>query len=794
MARKEWLVHLLTAVLALSPTVSAATPAAPAEPEWPALELAPCTVELVDGRQVDGKLAVQFNLSDHLVVYSPRLATVRSFLKKHIHALAVDGERRQLNPKRTLTAADRKLLGSVKWPDEPPVKGRKPAYTTETWDKPKRLLVWASPGKSGRFEDAKNWLVNGERMAEWPRPTGMHYGFVFFKKDGVDFLFPASSEDYTVRPRRTNARARHITTEAGANAQIRLNNCTGNLWVSADGSFNGGGGAQLGGRRHTFLLNGRPYVGEPPTTPQRFAELMASAKGFARKWVVRKEDPAASIHLIGTIRSGDETHWFRGVTVLTESSVVSIGPRCVQTIGTKATFIMKPGSVLGKNRNQLYKNDMRVKGELLAGTPAQPLTRDCYLGISIKDSRGRSVAEAPRRYGARGLTVAPGAIVEVHTADPAEARLIVTWHGTEPGGDDGSRPGAYEKIPEAERTINVNLLGDQVLNDVVFDCVGQGDLRLLTPAIRRKWRRVGFGARNTAEGDALFAKFEPDDETAKQVARWRDEARKHNRDEGFGAVAAGQGARNPRILPSGGTFAAGTTVAVCLRALGDPEIRYTLDGGDSQEGKVYSGPFELDETTTLKAGCFHHPGPHFRKQWGRVVDTFTFFGGARNPDAPGETTGGLKLRIYPRESLEELHAQRGKPVHVQEVDRFVLKVPDGRRKEPGGYVYTGYVQVHEPGVYRFYTETEGASRLYIGDRLVVDNHRRYRYDWKPSGKAPLESWGSLRLKPGKHAIRVEYARGRGFAWWQPQEDEPFQVCYEGPGIAKQPIPTRVLSH
>jgi hypothetical protein len=84
--------------------------------------------------------------------------------------------------------------------------------------------------------------------------------------------------------------------------------------------------------------------------------------------------------------------------------------------------------------------------------------------------------------------------------------------------------------------------------------------------------------------------------------------------------------------------------------------------------------------------------------------------------------------------------------------------------------------------------------LYIGDRLVVDNHRRYRYDWKPFAKAPLESWGSIKLEPGKHTIRVEYLRGRGFAWWVPQTNEPFEVSYEGPGVKKQPIPADVLEH
>ena len=782
--------------LALCAVAAGLSPARAAE-EVPALELARCTIELVDGRTVEGRLAVQFDMDDYLIVYSPRLATVRSLLKKHVHALTLDGERKQLNAKGPLSEKDKDLLGRVTWPDEPPAEGHKPPYTTETWTPPKRLLVWARPGKSGRFEAPGNWLANGNAMKEWPRPVGEHYGLIFFEKDGVDILFPACGKGYTVRPRGTSARVRHVTVEAGADAEVKLNNGTGNLWVSPDGDFDGGGGAMLGGGKHTFFVHGRPTAADAPTTPERFRALMDSASSFGRKWVVRKERPDASISLIGSFGSGDETHWMRGVTVLEENSVIAVGPRCTQTVGRDATLIMKSGSVLGKRSgNQCYKNDMRIEGELLAGTPDDPLTRDCYLGISIKDPKGRLNAERARRHPSRGLTVVPGGRISVHAHDAARARLHVTWHGIlgKRGGDDGTPEGYFDKLPESDRTINVNIFNEQVLEDVVFDWVGEGDIRLLHPEVRDRWKRVGFGGHTRADGDAVFAAFEPDKRMREQLARWRDATHeaKWARDD------FGKGARYPRILPSGGTFAAGETVRVRLDALGDPPMRYTLDGSDSEKGDPYTGPFALTETATVRAGCFHSPRPHFRRIWGHVEDTFTFVDESRRPDAPGDTQPGLRLCIYEHSEFDKVHEDPGDPQVTQTVPRFELKVPEGRMEKPEGYVYAGYLAVEKPGLYRFYTETEAPSRLYIGERLVVDNHRRYRYDWKPSGNPPLESWGSLRLEPGRHRIRVEYTRGRPFHghWppWEPQENEPFTVSYEGPGIEKQSIPADVLSH
>jgi len=57
----------------------------------PTLQLKPCTIEMIDGRTVEGQFAVPFEMDDHLIVYCPRSATMRSFLIDHVHALTVDG-------------------------------------------------------------------------------------------------------------------------------------------------------------------------------------------------------------------------------------------------------------------------------------------------------------------------------------------------------------------------------------------------------------------------------------------------------------------------------------------------------------------------------------------------------------------------------------------------------------------------------------------------------------------------------------------------------------------------------
>jgi hypothetical protein len=273
------------------------------------LDLTPCTVELVDGRKVEGRLAGQFKMDDHVIVYSPRLATVRSFLKQHVHALTVDGKREQLNPRRELTPEDRKLLGRVDWPDKPPAKGLKPAFTTEKWDGPKQLMVWAKPGKSGRFDEAGNWLINGAparklgATAVWGGPAwGRSRGSTSLDKD-TDLLIPVAPKSYQVRARRGSYIARHITIESNGFLSHNLKGAYGNLWVAQEGRLDGGGCAYLRGDRHSFFVNGerrgenRPPDGYYLQGETVKVELSTENKELEIRYTLNGDEPSAKSQL-----------------------------------------------------------------------------------------------------------------------------------------------------------------------------------------------------------------------------------------------------------------------------------------------------------------------------------------------------------------------------------------------------------------------------------------------------------------------------------------------------------------
>ena len=64
--------------------------------------------------------------------------------------------------------------------------------------------------------------------------------------------------------------------------------------------------------------------------------------------------------------------------------------------------------------------------------------------------------------------------------------------------------------------------------------------------------------------------------------------------------------------------------------------------------------------------------------------------------------------------------------------------------------YTGRFWIEHAGEYRFRLTSDDGSKLYVDDRMVVDNDGLH---------APLDGEGSVELNSGVHRIRVSYFQG-----------------------------------
>lgn len=144
----------------------------------------------------------------------------------------------------------------------------------------------------------------------------------------------------------------------------------------------------------------------------------------------------------------------------------------------------------------------------------------------------------------------------------------------------------------------------------------------------------------------------------------------------------------------------------------------------------------------------------------------------RAPENPQNVVAGLRYAYYEGDWQRLPDFGSLTPSSTGTLANFTL-VP--RRQENYAFVYTGYVVAPTDGVYTFSTNSDDGSRLFIGDTLVNDN----------DGLHPAqEASGTIGLKAGRHAIRVEFfQRGGGSL---------LEVRYAGPGLPKQLIPDNAL--
>jgi hypothetical protein len=91
--------------------------------------------------------------------------------------------------------------------------------------------------------------------------------------------------------------------------------------------------------------------------------------------------------------------------------------------------------------------------------------------------------------------------------------------------------------------------------------------------------------------------------------------------------------------------------------------------------------------------------------------------------------------------------------------------------------WTGFVIINVAGTYTFWTDSDDGVRLKVSDSTVVEN-------W--TDHAPTWNSGSIFLSADAHPLVLEFYENGGGA--------VMQLQYQGPGIARQTIPTSALGH
>ncbi|MGZ4972958.1 MAG: sulfatase-like hydrolase/transferase [Limisphaerales bacterium] len=101
------------------------------------------------------------------------------------------------------------------------------------------------------------------------------------------------------------------------------------------------------------------------------------------------------------------------------------------------------------------------------------------------------------------------------------------------------------------------------------------------------------------------------------------------------------------------------------------------------------------------------------------------------------------------------------------------------RNNDVGLLFTGLINVPSDGDYTFYLNADTAALLRIHEATVVDADFGY--------KGGAEKLGTIRLKAGKHAFRLSYAR-------QSKGQPSLKILWSGPGFEKQVVPEKNYFH
>ena len=213
------------------------------------------------------------------------------------------------------------------------------------------------------------------------------------------------------------------------------------------------------------------------------------------------------------------------------------------------------------------------------------------------------------------------------------------------------------------------------------------------------------------------------------------------------------------------------TMQVDLSALKDPQIRYTLDGSDpTNSSTLYTQPFSIDRTTTVKARCFWPDGKAsltVSREFRKVPQVR-----AVKPDIQGE---GLTYAGYEGQwnALPDFSALTATQTGVTRgLDLSVMT-----RQENFGLVFSGYVNVPQSGAYQFWLNSDDGSKLFLAGRELINNDGLH---------GMIEVSGAAVLEAGWHPIEIRYFQGGGGLG--------LELYWKGPDFGRTRLRGRSLGH
>lgn len=175
-------------------------------------------------------------------------------------------------------------------------------------------------------------------------------------------------------------------------------------------------------------------------------------------------------------------------------------------------------------------------------------------------------------------------------------------------------------------------------------------------------------------------------------------------------------------------------------------IRYTIDGSTpTKKSPIVKGSIQLTDCALVSARCFRNGKPVS----GTVQATFTKVFPIE-AERIENLTSGIKYSYYEGnwDNLPDFSSLTSKKEGTLSNYSLSPKVEN----EYFGFEFVGYIKIPKDKVYVFYTDSDDGSKLFIGDKLVVDNDGLH---------GVIQKRGLIPLATGYHPVRICYFNKTG---------------------------------
>ncbi|MCR5759599.1 MAG: GH92 family glycosyl hydrolase [Bacteroidales bacterium] len=215
-------------------------------------------------------------------------------------------------------------------------------------------------------------------------------------------------------------------------------------------------------------------------------------------------------------------------------------------------------------------------------------------------------------------------------------------------------------------------------------------------------------------------------------------------------------------LPEGlSLFKGEMTMEMSCRTEG-AAIHYTLDGSEPTEASPeYREPFSLTESARIRARAFKEgmqPSPEAYAMAEKAVFCKPYY--------PEIMQSGCRY-TYHRGQFSWSDDVKKSPVAASGVMEAPT-IADAPDEDHFGYIFTGYIDIPEDGIWSFSLTSDDGAILEIDGRLVVNNDGSH---------SAITTMGRIPLLKGLHAYKLVYLEdyeGQALAWgWKAEGAERF---------------------